>query len=106
MGFPTENTNFSIEDLDKVLTHKNITVSKYGDKDKLVIFRRHREVIINGVMYTISWYINDCYLKTKDLEIPFRKVRQTGTWPNGAKMNLQFYDKNEDVCCILRIEEY
>lgn len=98
--------SFSIEDLDKALTHKNIIVSTYGGKDTLIIFKRYREIIINGVMYTIHWYMNECYLRTKTLTIPFRSVKQASTWPNGAKMNLQFYDKNSVICCILKIEEW
>lgn len=96
--------NFSIEDLDRVLKHKNILSRPYGDGSSTE-FRRHRELIINQTMYGISWYINQCYLIRDKLTVPFSFVKQSNTWPNRAKTNLQFYNKKGDICCILMLEE-
>lgn len=101
---------FTLEDLDKALKHKNICVSIYGDKNVVkhssptTVFKRHREITIKGIIYKIGWYINQCELKIGALTVLFNSVKQASTWPNSAKMNLQFYDKNRAVCCILRIE--
>ena len=97
MGF------FSTKDLDKALNHKNILVSSYGDKNCSTGFKRHREVIINGTMYKISWFVVTCYLKTKDLTISFKYVKRVNGWLKGSKVNLQFYDESDKVCCVLRI---
>lgn len=94
--------NFSIEDLDKALAHKNILSTSYGHKST-VMFKRCREIIINKRMYHIEWYINKCFLYTMGLTIPFNFVKQANTWPNHSKMNLQFYN-GSGVCCILVLE--
>jgi hypothetical protein len=96
--------NFSIEDLDRVLKHKNILLMPHGDNSSIE-FRRRRDLIINGTMYIISWYINQCYLTRDRLTVPFSFVKQSNTWPNRAKTNLQFYNKKGDICCILMLEE-
>lgn len=98
--------SFTLEDLDKALDHKNILVSAYGDIGVTVFVKRHREVIINSIRYTINWYKDQCYLNTGDLIIPFSFVKQNDTWPNYAKMNLRFYDEAGNTCCILKIEDY
>ena len=99
MGF-----EFSIESLDRVLDHPNIRVDKMPVGDEL--FDRIRILTIDLHKYEIKWYKNICYLKHGSLIVPFRSVRQQNTWPNNAKMNLQFYGRNNWVCCVLKIEDY
>ena len=94
---------FSLIDLDKELKHKNILVSAYSNSHVPTFFKQHREVFIKGIMYKISWFLTICYLKTRELTIPFSYVKQENT-TNNAKMNLQFYNKSKEICCVLRIE--
>lgn len=96
---------FSIEDLDRALTHKNILSTSYGYKST-VIFKKCREIIINKKMYHIEWYRNKSYLCTEDLIIPFNSVKQEDTWSNHSKTNLQFYDGGGNICCILVLEKW
>jgi len=95
---------FSIEELDKVLEHSNIKVCKKNRKGEL--FSRIRVFNINNELYKITWYPNTCYLYYNHLTIPFQYAKQSDTWPNNAKQNLQFYDGGGEVCCVLKIEDY
>lgn len=96
------NKCFSLCDLDKALEHKNIKVEKQPIGDEL---NRVRRFALNGKSYKIIWYINTCYLEHNDILVKFKKVIQKNTWPNRSKMNLQFYNDNNDVCCIISIEK-
>jgi len=94
-----------IENLDNVLTHFNIisVKSRCGSGEG---FCRLRDFTINGEDYTIEWWKNNSYLFHRNLTIPFYTVEQCNTWPNSAKLNLQFKDKYKNTVCILPIEEY
>lgn len=96
---------FTIEDLDAVLEHKNILElerSALGNE----MLDRVREFEINGMPYDITWYKNICYLVCGGLKVPFYKVRQSGTWPNNKKLNLQFEYIDGATCAIIELEDY
>lgn len=94
----------TIEQIDKQLTHPNVkvTMKTLGDER----FERIRELVIDGQTYTIEWWQNISYLRFGGLLVIFDSVKQTGTWPNSAKMNLQFYDDRGELCAVLPIEYY
>jgi len=95
----------TIDDLDRVLCHPNIVdvVScPVGDE----LFQRRREFTVHDERFAIEWWVNGSYLYHGRLTIPFKTVRQSGTWPNMAKLNLQFYNDDHRVCCVLEIEQY
>lgn len=91
-----------LEELEAVLVHPNIILVQ---NDSTEGFNRDRKFIVGGVLYTIEWWCNICYLHSGNLQIPFHSVERSGTWPNRAKTNLQFY-YHKEVCCILPIERY
>lgn len=97
--------DFTIEDLDMALEHKNIVVSTPVLPGEYA-FNRTRLVFINGNEYRIAWWRNQCYLEHDDMIVLFKYVRQSGTWPNNKKVNLQFYDHHNAVCCVVGIEGY
>jgi len=92
-----------IEHLDCVLKHKNIEriECQKGIGDEY--FERKRKFVIAGETYQITWYRNTSYLEHRNLTIPFDSVKQSGTWPNNKKTNLQFYNSKLETCCILPI---
>jgi len=93
-----------IEDLDKVLIHKNIkNVEKFPYGEEL--FKRVRKFKIFGLEYKIKWWNNQCYLTHFGVTVLFDTVEQSGTWPNNMKLNLQFCT-NDDICAIVGIEYY
>jgi len=94
-----------IEEIDTLLDYPTITVKETKPDDGRY-FNRNRVFIVNGKEYKIRWYINLSYLFYEDLTIPFVSMRRQNTWPHNSKMNLQFYDKNNEVCCILKIDDY
>jgi hypothetical protein len=56
--------------------------------------------------FEIEWWVNISYLHTDcGCKIPFHTVTLSGTWPNRAKLNLQFY-YNKEAGCILPVEHY
>ena len=96
--------DFTIEQLDEVLVHdnlKNISLMPAWPEE----FLRARAFEINGERYTIEWWSNICYLNVGGALIPFRYVVKQGTWPNGKKLNLQFYNDHQQVCCVIPLEE-
>ena len=95
-----------IEELDNVLTHKNIEniESKRGLGEEY--FKRKRRFVIAGEKYQITWYRNTSYLEHRNIIVRFDLVKQSGTWPNNKKMNLQFYNTNLETCCIIPLEDY
>lgn len=95
---------FPIEMLDRALSHPNIEVEKAAVEGQA--FKRIRNFKVCGKEYSIKWYRNGCYLFHHGIEIPFQSVIQKNTWPNHAKVNLQFYDSGLEVCCVLPIEYY
>lgn len=97
-------TDFSIETLDKILTHPNINVKPSIPRD--AHFDRFRYFTLDGTEYVIEWWVNICYLNIGGVIIPFNSVQQSGTWPNRAKLNLQFYDKQSNICCVIPLEKY
>lgn len=97
--------SFTIEDLGRVLTHKNIEIIP-SDAEGGELFNRNRRFIVNGTQYKICWYSNVSYLYCGDIIVPFHAARQSGSWPSRKKLNLQFYDARGDVCCILGIEDW
>ncbi len=89
--------------IDNALSHKNITdIEEVGGE----YFKRIRKFKVKNKKYKIEWYHNQSYLYIEDVIIPFFRVKQQNTWPIGKKMNLQFYDERNEVCCVLPIEEY
>ena len=95
----------SIEHIDKTLIHKNIEFIKPPKREDCH-FERCRHFDIFGKRYTIEWWNNICYLKHQELTIIFCFVEQSNTWPNNAKLNLQFKDNNGNTVCILPIDYY
>jgi hypothetical protein len=100
-------TGITIENLDKVLEHKNITnisYGKYGDE----FIERIREFDVEGMHIKIIWFCNESNVELYDgkIIIPFVDVEQSNTWPNRGKMNLQFYDSGGEVCLIIKIEDW
>ena len=93
-----------IEELDKVLTHHAIYLDPVVEKDGE--FNRHRVFSALGEEYLIQWWVNIAYLFIGNVQIVFDSVRVQGTWPNGFKNNLQFYNAAGNVVCIIPIEEY
>lgn len=94
--------SFSLLALDNALRHKKIKIEKQPIRNGL---NRIRRFTLNGKSYKIIWYINTCYLEHNDILVKFKKIIQENTWPNHSKMNLQFYNDNNDVCCIISIEK-
>lgn len=93
-----------IDTLDEVLTHPNIEVRSEAVGDET--FERSRVFTVNGEEYRIEWWVNGCYLYAGDLITLFNWVRRSNTWPNRAKLNLQFYDQHDQVIAVLPIEYY
>lgn len=94
----------TIEELDAALTHKNIKPFSFPPKDG-VHFERRRGFSVGDDYYMIEWYCNVSYLTCGKLLMVFDTVRQSNTWPNHSKMNLQFsYDGK--TCGIIPIEAY
>lgn len=94
-----------IEDLDKVLTHPNIQMQPVTERP--AEFNRDRVFTINGNEYHIEWWCNACYLHIGGVIVPFDSVRRSNTWPIMSKLNLQFYDRHGEVCCVIPdIEQY
>ena len=96
--------DFTMESLSKVLQHKNIRNIKTHNPSES--FDRVRCFVIDGKYYEIEWYCNGSYLKHGNMIVSFKCVKQSNTWPNRGKMNLQFYDLNRAVCCIIKIEDW
>jgi hypothetical protein len=96
----------TIEELDKVLTHPNIQLALVAEKAGE--FNRNRTFTLNGKEYTIEWWANISYLHIgSGVIVPFDSVKQRGTWPIMSKLNLQFYDAQSRVCCIIaNLESY
>ena len=95
---------FTLEELDKALTHKLINVVNHTTKGET--FERKRMFTLREQTFIIEWYINVCYLYIEKLTIPFHSVKQSGTWPNSAKLNLQFYNASGEACAILELESF
>ena len=104
----TPKESCSIERIDKCLSYTTITV--VSPKEIHGRFNRTREFFIAGQeqKFRIEWWANISYLYLDDkgLQIPFRGIARTNTWPNNSLMNLQFYDEHSNVCAILRVAEY
>ena len=96
---------FTIEDLDRSLSYPTIMVIPSKNKGP-EHFERMRKFIVFGKEYTIEWWKNISYLFIDGVQIPFYGMQISNTWPNRSKMNLQFYDDRDEVCCVLKIEDY
>ena len=91
-----------IEELDNALAHHTISVTRFAAGNET--FERIREVRVGDRAVMIEWWPNVCYLHTPDnLTVIFNSLKQSNTWPNESKMNLQFYDKR-GICAILKLE--
>jgi hypothetical protein len=89
-----------LEDLEKVLTHPNIKLAPVVEKPGEL--NRNRLFTLNGKEYHIEWWCNISYLHIgREVIVPFDTVKQCGTWPIASKLNLQFYDAQDRVCCII-----
>lgn len=96
--------NISLEDLEKVLIHRNIIPSPVIEQAGEL--NRNRSFVIDQVFYTIEWWVNVCYLYSNGLKVVFYDVEQSGTWPNTYKTNLQFKDEHGSTMAIIGIEKY
>lgn len=94
-----------IEQLDRVLNHKNIKNLRKESFDHECLERVLR-FIIDDQEYAIIWWYNVSYLNHNNITVPFVKVVQSGSWPNNKKLNLQFKDEHGDTCCIIGLEDY
>ena len=99
----TKRKTIPLDDLDKVLSHPSVNAYLGDDSTQTGI--RHKSFAIDGRTFKIEWWTNICYLYADGLTVPFDWVRVSNTWPNRAKLNLQFY-RNGDTTpiCILPIE--
>jgi len=98
--------DFTIEQLDKVLDYPTIEAVELG-KLPDEYFERRRKFVVDGHEYMIEWWANISYLHVPGgAIIPFHTVKQSNTWPRRSKMNLQFYYGMDQVCCILKIEDW
>jgi hypothetical protein len=97
------DTSISMDCLYEVLdSHQAIMLTKPEDDLKF----RELTASINGIVYQIEWWINISYLTTPNGAIlPFHDVAISGTWPNAARLNVQFRYYNE-VCFIIPLEDY
>ena len=101
---------FTIENLDFVLSHASI--DNQPSPSPAEYFERSRYFKISGCVFHIDWWVNVPYLTTPNgvvvpfCSVKFCSVKVSNTWPNGSKLNLQFYNQHGDVCCILPIEQY
>ncbi len=97
----------NFEDVRKTLRHKNIDVVP-SKTEEPTEFNRVIEFRIKGVdgKYKITWWKNVSYLTTPNKAyIPFHYFSISSTWPNRAKLNLQF-SYNNQTSCIIPIEYY
>lgn len=104
-----ERKIMTYEELEKVLkSHSNIkdlVPSNMCPLDEL--FNRNFHFKIFNKQYKITWFHNMCALYIDEIEIFFNDVIIAGTWPNNAKINLQFYNiYNDSPIAILPIEYY
>lgn len=105
MKIASKQNGFTIEDLDKVLSHHSIELKEHSINPAEFDRTRHFKAL--GVDYKIKWHVNQCSLFTENLQVPFNCVEISGTWPNAAMTNLQFYtDGNRSPCAIIAIENY
>jgi hypothetical protein len=98
----TMSNDFTIEKLDSVLDHKCINILPVECNDDS--FNRNRRFEALGLEHSIKWYTNVSYLETNGVSVVFYTVRQSNTWPNNAKMNLQFENENGVTVAVLPIE--
>lgn len=97
-----------IEELDKVLSsYPTIEIIPAPESADPTEFLRDRYFKVNGEEYRIEWWVNICYLYIgENVQICFKSIKVSDTWPNDAKMNLQFYDEKNNVCAILKIDNH
>lgn len=96
--------NITLEGLEKVLQHKNITIIPIDEKEGEL--NRMRSFVVNSQFYTIEWWKNVCYLYSGGLMIVFCNAVQSGTWPNTFKTNLQFQNEHGTTMAVIGIERY
>ena len=96
---------FSIENLDMVLNYPTITLNKTVAPEGS-FFNRTREFEVNDILYRIEWWCNGSYLYCGNITVPFNSVCLKNTWPHNSKMNLQFYDADNQVCCVIKIDDW
>lgn len=88
----------SVEQVVKAISHPTVEVRVLEAS-----FNRSIYFKVNSEEYLIEWWCNLCYLYAGDLLVIFDTVKVDSTWPNRAKMNLQFY-YNGEICAIIPIE--
>ena len=92
-----------VSTIDEILDYKTITVKKYSNAEEF--FERNRIFEIGEHQYRIEWFINIRYLYCPgNITVPFINMKRINTWPHRSRMNLQFYDQDHNVCCVLIIE--
>ncbi len=92
--------------IDLLKSNKNI-VDVENQQEGNGNFNRNIRFKVKGNQYMIEWWKNTCYLHIDTRAfIVFSDVEISGTWPNRAKLNLQFIDLAGEKICILPIEDY
>jgi hypothetical protein len=91
------------ENVEKVLlSHPNIHYAKCDREG----FCRSFAFCINDQFYSIVWFKNVMTLHfNKGCELKFASFELSGTWPNRAIWNLQFYDDRGETVCIIPVED-
>lgn len=92
-----------IEELEQVLVHPNITIAPVVEEEAKL--NRDRTFTLNGRHYRVEWWCNVMYLFSDDLMVVFDKIEQSGSWPNHAKLNLQFR-KDGATVAVIELEQY
>ena len=92
-----------LEELERVLTHPNITNVPVTEKPGSL--NRDRSFSIFGHDYTIEWWCNMLYLKHGGVLVAADEAKQSGTWPNHSRLNLQFY-RHGEVVGIIELEPF
>ena len=93
-----EKAKFTLMDIDEILSHPNIKVF-HSDNWRV------REFEIEGDLYAIEWYCNVSTLYSKGLLIQFDHAGLSNTWPHRSKMDIQFYDRLDEVIAVLKVEK-
>lgn len=96
---------FTIEQLDKILSYPSIERQPTPKPDKY--FDRYRHFRVGNNEYHIAWFVNISYLHGQgEITIPFARAELSNTWPHSSKMNIQLYDEHNNICGILKIDDY
>ena len=96
-------SEFKLTELEEALTHDYIDW-EYINHDEHG-FSRTIRFSLHGLGYRIIWFRNHSRLINGNMDVMFTRAAQSGTWPNLAKLNLQFY-LGDETCAVLPLEYY